>query len=130
MSAHLGSTGDINWFAWLVELAWVGAMSMGCRDCDGDTMGTLESWWLDSWVVALSFGVKALLEAVHTLQQGFEHIRLGPSLLWHGVCGRTSAQVLERRSTSEHTVNTRAVEDLAGFACWAGAVALDLEIGR
>jgi hypothetical protein len=70
--------------------------------------------------------VQPLLQAVDTLQQCLEHIGLGPSLLWHGVCGRTSAQGLERRSTGEHTVNTRAVEDLAGFACWAGAVALDL----
>jgi hypothetical protein len=35
-----------------------------------------------------------------------------------------------RRSTSEHTVDTRAVEDLAGFAGWAGAVALDLGARR
>jgi hypothetical protein len=51
-------------------------------------------------IVALALGVQALLEAVDTLEQCFEHICLGPSLLWHGVCAGTSAQVRERRSTS------------------------------
>jgi hypothetical protein len=28
--------GDINWAAWLVAWAWLGAISRGSRDCDGE----------------------------------------------------------------------------------------------
>jgi ribosomal protein S5 len=59
-------------------------------------------------LIAFTLGVQTLLEAVDSLEQGLEDVRLGPALLGHGI------------------VDTRAVEDLAGLAGWTGAVALDL----
>jgi hypothetical protein len=59
-------------------------------------------------LIAFTLGVQTLLEAVDSLEQGLENVRLGPALLGHGI------------------VDTRAVEDLASLAGWTGAVALDL----
>jgi hypothetical protein len=85
---------------------WAG---VGWGACSGLGSSILESCELGfGELIAFTLGVQTLLEAIDSLEQGLEDVRLGPALLGHGI------------------VDTRAVEDLAGLAGWTGAVALDL----
>jgi hypothetical protein len=82
-------------------VGWGACSSLGSSILEGCELGFGE-------LVAFTLGVQTLLEAVDSLEQGLENVRLGPALLGHGI------------------VDTRAVEDLACLAGWTGAVALDL----
>jgi hypothetical protein len=82
-------------------VGWGACSGLGSSILEGCELGFGE-------LIAFTLGVQTLLEAVDSLEQGLEDVRLGPALLGHGI------------------VNTRAVEDLAGLAGWTGAVALDL----
>lgn len=85
--------------------------------------------------------MQTFLESVYTLQESFEHVGLGPSLLGHSICKWASVLVLpmveetkaSRQREGEgageggsHTINARTREDLASFARWTQTVALDL----
>jgi hypothetical protein len=82
-------------------VGWGACSGLGSSILEGSELGFGE-------LIAFTLGVQTLLEAVNSLEQGLEDVRLGPALLGHGI------------------VHTRAVEDLAGLAGWTGAVALDL----
>jgi hypothetical protein len=82
-------------------VGWGACSGLGSSILEGCELGFGE-------LIAFTLGVQTLLEAVDSLEQGLEDVRLGPALLGHGI------------------VDTRAVKDLAGLAGWTGAVALDL----
>ena len=68
--------------------------------------------------------LQLLLQAIHPLQQSFQHIRLWPTLLWNRIYGSISH--VRGGDSTLRTVYAGALEDLTRFACWPQPIAFDL----
>jgi hypothetical protein len=115
-------------------------MSAGTRDCDGDVMGPLESLFA-FWVAEGSKSSRSSLfpsvcsrfsRPSTRFSKASSTSVLGPLFLGTASAAGRQLKICEfaptgAHSRDEHTVNTRAVEHLAGFAGRPCAVALDLE---
>lgn len=151
-ATHLGSMGDMSWDAWLVEFAeicGVGWSSWDFGASDG-FRSTVAASWAEAVVEVVAVAVVVVVAAglvsprsslfpSETRRFSRPSTRfnrasrtsvLGPLFFGTASVGRGQLSLRLNtggwRSGMERTIDTRAVEDLTGFAGWAGAVAFDL----